>query len=216
MRRFVGSGIFCVKICDNSITSPDYCLNIYDLIGCDYNMPTNVQNGTFTSCEGDLQDVVGVYSVDGVSKYCFDFFSYPGLWHFLFLASTWSMPQTLVGNPPYQPRVPASSNCQTFQSTDLFAFTSTVSFLFFYTTQIPFIVLSCSSRPDSFLYLKTSSSATATGTKASSSGGSGSSSGSGASSTSTSSQSSALSSIGVPPAFYAFGLGIIAGVALVF
>lgn len=73
MYRFVGSGQFCVKYCFNSITQPDYCLNTYDLIGCDYNMPSSVQNGTFTSCESDLQDVVGVYSVNGVSKYYFIF-----------------------------------------------------------------------------------------------------------------------------------------------
>jgi hypothetical protein len=74
MRRFVGSGQFCVKICDNTVNSPDYCMNTYDLVGCDYNMPSSVQNGTFTSCEGDLQDVVGVYSVNGVSKSYIVFF----------------------------------------------------------------------------------------------------------------------------------------------
>jgi hypothetical protein len=79
MRRFVGSGQFCVKLCDNSITSPDYCQNQYDLVGCSYNMPSNVQNGTYTSCEGDVQDVVGVYTVNNVSKLslrlfvCFNF-----------------------------------------------------------------------------------------------------------------------------------------------
>ena len=73
MRRFVGSGLFCVKVCYNNATDPDYCLNIDDLVGCQYNMPSNVQNGTFTSCDGDLQDVVGVYSVNGVSKYYFVF-----------------------------------------------------------------------------------------------------------------------------------------------
>jgi hypothetical protein len=76
MSRFIGSGLD-VKVCDNSITSPDsvYCLNTlaYYLVGCDYNMPSDVQNGTFTSCEGDLQDIVGIYSVDGVSKYYFVF-----------------------------------------------------------------------------------------------------------------------------------------------
>jgi len=163
---FVGSGIFCLKICDNTITSPDYCLNVYDLIGCAYNMPTNVQNGTFTSCDGDLQDVVGVYTANGV-------------------VTTWMQTDA---NPPYTPRVPASSNCQTFQSSDLFALSST-----------------------------TSTTAKASSTKASGSSGAGSSnSGSGATSTSTSTQSSALSSIGVPPAFYVFGLGIMAGIALIF
>ena len=74
IRRFVGSGQFCVKICDNSISTPDYCMNTYDLVGCAYNMPSNVKNGTYTSCEGELQDVVGVYSVNGVSKLYFLFF----------------------------------------------------------------------------------------------------------------------------------------------
>jgi hypothetical protein len=164
---FVGGTQFCFKACYNSITNPDYCLNIYDLVGCDYNMPSSVQDGTYTSCDGDLQDVVGVYSVDGTT-------------------STWSMPATLVNPPPYTPRVPASSNCQTFQATDLFAVPSS-----------------------------TSGTTTATGTnKASGSGGSGASSG--ATASSTASQSSALSSIGVPPAFYALGLGMMAGVALLY
>jgi hypothetical protein len=165
---FVGSGLFCLKICDNTITSPDYCLNVYDLVGCTYNMPSNAQNGTYTSCDGDLQDVVGVYSVDGVT-------------------STWSMPQTLLSPPPYTPRIPASSNCKTYQATDLFVAPSSTS----------------------------GTAATATGTNGSGSGGSGSGTGSGSTATSTSSSSSALSSIGVPPAVYALCLGIMAGFALV-
>lgn len=62
---FVGGGQFCAKVCYNSVTSPDYCQNIYDLIGCSYNMPSAVQNGTFTSCEGDLQDEAGIYTSNG-------------------------------------------------------------------------------------------------------------------------------------------------------
>lgn len=65
---FVGSGIFCFKACFNSITSPDYCENRYDLVGCDYNMPSAVQNGTYESCEGDLQDIVGTYTTNGQSQ----------------------------------------------------------------------------------------------------------------------------------------------------
>lgn len=65
MDRFVGGGQFCFKACFNSATSPDYCLNTYDLIGCDFNMPSAFQNGTFTECDGDLQDVVGVYTTNG-------------------------------------------------------------------------------------------------------------------------------------------------------
>lgn len=105
---FVGSGQFCFKACYNSITSPDYCQNTYDLIGCSYNMPTAAQDGQFTSCDGDLQDVVGVYTVNGQTV-------------------TWSMPDPLNTPPPYQPRVPASSNCQTYHSTDLLLVASSTS-----------------------------------------------------------------------------------------
>ncbi|KAF9472027.1 hypothetical protein BDN70DRAFT_887459 [Pholiota conissans] len=106
--NFVGSGQFCFKACFNSIPSPDYCENRYDLVGCDYNMPSAAQDGEFTSCEGELQDVVGVYTTNGQ-------------------VITWSMPDPLVTPPPYQPRVPASSNCQTFQSSDLFLAATTTS-----------------------------------------------------------------------------------------
>jgi len=163
---FVGSGIFCLKICFNNITSPDYCLNTYDLIGCDYNMPSNAQKGQFTSCESDLQDVVGVYSVNGVT-------------------STWSMPE-VSPVPPYTPRVPASSSCTTYQSSDLFLPVSTTS--------------------------KTIS-ATATATGSLSSGGTGTGTGSAATSTSTS-VSSSVRSIGLPSAFYVLGFGIMAGAVL--
>ncbi|PPQ92149.1 hypothetical protein CVT25_008774 [Psilocybe cyanescens] len=98
---FVGDGQFCFKACFNSVTSPDYCENRYDLVGCAYNMPSAVKNGEFTECDSDLQDVVGVV-VNGS------------------ITSTWSMPDPLTATPPYQPRVPASSNCKTHHATDLF------------------------------------------------------------------------------------------------
>jgi len=98
---FVGGGQFCFKACYNSITSPDYCENTYDLVGCEYNMPSAAQNGSFTECDGDVQEVVGVYTSGGQTL-------------------TWAMPDPLNTPPPYQPVVPASSNCKTFQSTDLF------------------------------------------------------------------------------------------------
>ena len=94
-----------MKVCYNSVSTPDYCQNVYDLVGCSYNMPSNVQNGTFTSCDGDLQDPVGIYVVGGVSKYLSFFFVFLLFWGgcvvylfinlFLFfcVASTWSMLQ---------------------------------------------------------------------------------------------------------------------------
>ncbi|KAF7984665.1 hypothetical protein HWV62_12926 [Athelia sp. TMB] len=102
--NFVGSGQFCIKLCDPTITSPNYCLNSYDLIGCAYNMPAAYTPGEFTSCEGELQDVVGVYTTDGTT-------------------TTWSMPASLSPTTtlPWQPRIPASSNCVTYSSAQLFS-----------------------------------------------------------------------------------------------
>ncbi|KAH9484616.1 hypothetical protein JR316_0004098 [Psilocybe cubensis] len=100
--NFVGNGQFCFKACFNSVKSPDYCENRYDLVGCQYNMPSNVKDGEFTECDSDLQDVVGTYTgADGKT-------------------SVWSMPDPLTTTPPYTPRVPASRNCKTFAATDLF------------------------------------------------------------------------------------------------
>ena len=73
MRRFVGNGRFCLKICYNSITEPNFCQNIFDMLGCEYNMPSNVRDGTFTKCDGELQDEFGRYVLEGVSKYHFVF-----------------------------------------------------------------------------------------------------------------------------------------------
>jgi hypothetical protein len=70
------------------ITSLDYCLNTYDLVGCDYNMPSDVQNGTFTSCERTLL----VFTVLMASVSIISSFSYHGCAIvFKFVASTWSM-----------------------------------------------------------------------------------------------------------------------------
>ena len=81
MYSFVGSNMFCMKLCDPTITSPNYCQNIFDLIGCNYNMPSDWAsiNGTFTSCEGDLQDEVGTYTSNGQSKSIFSPYSHLSL-----------------------------------------------------------------------------------------------------------------------------------------
>ncbi|KIJ28722.1 hypothetical protein M422DRAFT_269930 [Sphaerobolus stellatus SS14] len=114
---FVGGNPFCFKACFNSITSPDYCENRYDPVGCDYNMPSTVQNSTFTECDGDLQDVVGTYTSNDQSASHLSFSSLPIQ---LIIALTWSMPDPFTTSPPYTPCIPASSNCKTFQSSHLF------------------------------------------------------------------------------------------------
>jgi len=101
---FVGSGFFCFKACDNSITSPNYCQNIYDLIGCTYNMPSSAYTeNIFEDCQGDLQEPAGLYVVNGTTM-------------------TWKQPASLTPGStiPWQPSIPASSSCTTYSSAQLF------------------------------------------------------------------------------------------------
>ncbi|SCV74059.1 BQ2448_6491 [Microbotryum intermedium] len=105
--NFVGSGVFCFKLCFPNVTTPDYCQNKYDIIGCDYNMPSNVSVGEFVSCDGDLQDEVGTYTGSNGKT------------------TVWSQPEDLgTSTLPWTPRVPASSNCVTHASTALFPLAS--------------------------------------------------------------------------------------------
>jgi len=110
--NFVGSGLFCMKACDNSITSPDYCENRFDLIGCDYNMPSSAYTtpNEFVDCQGDVQMPPGQYVSNGQTL-------------------TWSQPASLSPGStlPWQPSVPASSSCTTYQSAQLYAAAGTAT-----------------------------------------------------------------------------------------
>ncbi|GAA5876821.1 hypothetical protein JCM16303_006296 [Sporobolomyces ruberrimus] len=106
--NFIGSGYFCFKLCDPTYNDGhNYCQNRYDLLGCSYNMPAAVKDGEFTECDGDLQDEVGVYTTNGQ-------------------VMTYSQPpEGSPVNPPYTPRVPSSSNCKTYQSTQILGVATT-------------------------------------------------------------------------------------------
>ena len=125
------------------MTTPDYCEKFvtpvhlfaihsltyigysrYDLIGCTYNMPAAYKDGEFTSCEGELQDVVGTYTSGGQSEF-FLFLRVVWLRLTVFKAITWSQPAVAPESLPWQPRIPASSNCVTYSSAQLFGSPST-------------------------------------------------------------------------------------------
>jgi len=101
-----GSG-FCLKACDPAgPNAARFCEHIYDRIGCAYNAPNNAQNGTFESCQGDNQDFPGIYT-DPSGQ-----------------IQTYSQPPESLGaisTMPYQPKVPASSNCVTYTSSAIYA-----------------------------------------------------------------------------------------------
>ena len=111
--NFMGGSVFCFKVCDPAgPNAANYCQHIYDRIGCAYNAPNNAQNGTFESCEGADQDFPGVYT-DASGQ-----------------VQTYTQPAESLGaisTMPYQPKVPASSNCVTYTSSQIFAALPTAS-----------------------------------------------------------------------------------------
>lgn len=103
--RFIGGGIIGMKICDPKGTNPvGYCQHTLDRIGLAYNMPNAAQNGTYEVCDSDLMDIPGEYTSGGQTL-------------------SYSQPAESLGaitSIPYTPRTPSSSNCQTYQSAQLF------------------------------------------------------------------------------------------------
>jgi len=109
--NFMGGSAFCMTICDPATSSANqsaYCQNIYDRMGCSYNMPSNAQNGTFEVCESDLKTPAGLYVTGGVTM-------------------TYSQPASGVVAPPYTPIVPSSSNCVSYNSAVLYSAIASVT-----------------------------------------------------------------------------------------
>lgn len=102
---FMGGNAFCIKACDPAgANAASYCQHIYDRIGCSYNAPNSAQNGTFEVCDSDNMMFPGQYVENGVTM-------------------TYTQPPESLGaitTMPYTASIPASSNCRTFQSADLY------------------------------------------------------------------------------------------------
>jgi hypothetical protein len=102
----MGGDQFCIKVCDAARpNASSYCEHVYDRIGCAFNAPSAVQNGTFQSCQGDNMDFPGVYVEGGQTM-------------------TYHQPPESLGpitSMPYTARIPASSNCVPYQSAQLYS-----------------------------------------------------------------------------------------------
>lgn len=103
--EFIGGGQMCIKLCNpNSPNRAKLCENRYDRIGLMYNCPNQAQTGVFETCDSENQDPVGIYTTNGQ-------------------VMTYTQPPESLGaitTQPYNVRIPSSSNCKTFQSTDLY------------------------------------------------------------------------------------------------
>ncbi|KAF9507020.1 hypothetical protein BS47DRAFT_1352137 [Hydnum rufescens UP504] len=111
--NFMGSDVFCFKACDPAVaTSAQYCNNLFDRIGCSYVAPASYAPNEYTVCDSDNQDPPGVYTNSAG------------------VVTTYTQPPESLGpisTLPYVAKIPATSNCVTFQSAQLYASESSAS-----------------------------------------------------------------------------------------
>ncbi|GAB1521205.1 hypothetical protein RhiTH_004296 [Rhizoctonia solani] len=60
--NFMSSTDFCIRACRDDGNDPKHhCNHIYDLQGCDWNIPANYTQGVFEDCQGDTGLPMGIY-----------------------------------------------------------------------------------------------------------------------------------------------------------
>jgi len=115
----MGGNAFCLKACDPSRpNAAHYCEHDFDRIGCAYNAPNNAKDKVFEACDAENADYPGIYTSNGQ-------------------VMTYTQPAESLGpitTIPYTARVPASSNCKTLTSSQLF-------------TGLPTVAVSSSAKP---------------------------------------------------------------------
>lgn len=114
---FMSYNQFCLRICTaetSSVSAALQCEHELDIMGCQFVMPGDYTNNSFTSCEGDAAAPPGLYPLPGGGTSTFRQL-YTGTY-----VDGAGAPQTYtVGNSitPAAPfSTPATSNCQTFTS----------------------------------------------------------------------------------------------------
>ncbi|KAH9852365.1 hypothetical protein C2E23DRAFT_826975 [Lenzites betulinus] len=59
--NFVSDTEFCFRGCKDGPNAPALCQHIYDVMGCEWNMPGNYAAGSFDRCLADTGEPMGVY-----------------------------------------------------------------------------------------------------------------------------------------------------------
>ncbi|KAI0090458.1 hypothetical protein BDY19DRAFT_887903 [Irpex rosettiformis] len=59
--NFMAAGQFCFRACKPQASAPGWCQHIYDVMGCQWNMPGNYDTGVFEKCKADSGEMMGVY-----------------------------------------------------------------------------------------------------------------------------------------------------------
>ncbi len=52
----MAEGEFCIRACKDGPNAANLCQHIYDLMGCEWNMPGNY-NASFDACKGESGEV---------------------------------------------------------------------------------------------------------------------------------------------------------------
>ncbi|EJU02335.1 hypothetical protein DACRYDRAFT_43793, partial [Dacryopinax primogenitus] len=66
--NFMDYQSFCFRACKDAPEAPLFCNHVYDLLGCDWNMPGNYDAGTFENCVGDSTEPMGIYVNGGTTS----------------------------------------------------------------------------------------------------------------------------------------------------
>ncbi|KZO97215.1 hypothetical protein CALVIDRAFT_526775 [Calocera viscosa TUFC12733] len=59
--NFMAHDEFCIRACRDGPNAPVICNHLWDVMGCHWNLPGNYDPGTFTSCDADSGEPMGVY-----------------------------------------------------------------------------------------------------------------------------------------------------------
>ena len=57
MQNFVAFDEFCIRACKDGPNAPQLCQHVYDVLGCEWNMPGDYSAGAFDQCLGDTGEV---------------------------------------------------------------------------------------------------------------------------------------------------------------
>ncbi|CAD6582064.1 MAG: hypothetical protein TREMPRED_003165 [Tremellales sp. Tagirdzhanova-0007] len=107
---------FCLRICiseNATVSAAVQCQHTLDELGCEWVMPGDYTEGTFTECDGDASYPPGLYPLANGSTSTFAQ-RYTGTYTAGTSVGTFTVGQTVTPQTPYA--TPASSNCLTYST----------------------------------------------------------------------------------------------------
>lgn len=107
---------FCLRICiseNSTITAAEECQHTLDEMGCEWVMPGDYTDDSFTECDGDSAYPPGLYPLANGSTSTFQQ-RYTGTYTVGTSLGTWTQGETVTPSTAYS--TPATSNCITYAS----------------------------------------------------------------------------------------------------